>query len=160
VAHRSLQELYSMYTAGSTSCAKRGEARGNECELCSVCGPMCDGWMTWGWKIRVGWLSRICMYFATCRKMLWWRAHCAQCLWTRDMAINSKAKSNHHPSASDQSENDSFSLDSKKPQTLPGTAYLFQARVRVNFNSSEPFSRHPCCRSFDALFNLWANCLT
>jgi len=78
-----------------------------------VCGPVCDGRMTRGWKIQVGWLSRICMYFAARREILWWRAHCAQCLWTRDMAINSKAKSIHHPSAIDQNENVSFSLDSK-----------------------------------------------
>jgi len=32
---------------------------------------------------------------------------------TRDTAINSKAKNNHRPSASDQNENVSFSLDSK-----------------------------------------------
>jgi len=65
------------------------------------------------------------------------------CHWTRDMAINPKAKSIHCPSTSDQSENFSFSWDSKKPQTLPGTAYLFQARVQVYFNSSEPFLATP-----------------
>jgi len=62
---------------------------------------------------------------------------------TRDTTNNSKAKSNHHPSASDHSENISFSLDSKKPQTLPGTAYLFRTRVQVYFSTSEPFLTNP-----------------
>ena len=65
VVHCSLQEQYSSYTAGSTLCAKRGEARENECELCLVYGAMCNGWMTQGWKIQVGWLSQICLGFAT-----------------------------------------------------------------------------------------------
>ena len=79
---------------------------------------------------------------------------------TRDMAINSKTKSNHHPRASDCSKNVSFSLDSKKPQTLPGTAYLFQVRVWVYFDSSEPFLATPVAEAVKLYTNLWANCLT
>ena len=45
---------------------------------------------------------------------------------TRDMAINSKGKSNHHPNASDHSENISFSLDS----TIQGGALKSHSGMR------------------------------
>ena len=93
-----------LYTAGSTLCAKRGEARGNECELCLVYGPVCDGMMTQGWKIQVRWPSWICLGFAALRKCFCGKlAIVCSVFQTRDMTINSKAKSNHHPSASDHS---------------------------------------------------------